>query len=295
MIIEKILKWFSGEGSRIVEPLSPQLDAFLVSQMIAGAISAKKPFLASRLGFTETRCLSQPDSSTEPSEFVRDLIWRYSGVFPNTVEQFLDFREKYLSALEKVDLLGLIRNPAERKLVEAHAIRATTCELGALEPYLHPFPWTKYLAGMSVLVVHPFAESIKSQYAQRERLFANPDVLPDFQLKVLRAPQTLAGNSDGYDSWTDAFEKMCTAISGLDFDVGILGCGAYGLPLGGYIKSMGKPAIHLGGATQLLFGISGKRWADKPVFQAIMTEAWRFPLESEKPRNLEKVEEGCYW
>jgi hypothetical protein len=58
---------------------------------------------------------------------------------------------------------------------------------------------------------------------------------------------------------------------------------------------MGKTAIHLGGATQLLFGISGKRWVQHASFRAIMTEAWRPPLESEKPRNLEKVEEGCYW
>ena len=119
--------------------------------------------------------------------------------------------------------------------------------------------------------------------------------MPEFELQLLRAPQTLAGNSDGYASWTEAYEKMRCAISAMEFDVAILGCGAYGLPLGAQIKSIGKIAIHLGGATQLLFGISGKRWADKPSFQAIMTDEWRFPLENEKPRNLEMVEEGCYW
>jgi hypothetical protein len=94
--------------------LSPQLDAYLVSQMIGAAIVSKQPFLVSRLGFTEARCLSQPEAKTNPSEFIRDLIWRYSGVFPATAGQFLDFREKYLDALEQVDLLGLIRNPAEK-------------------------------------------------------------------------------------------------------------------------------------------------------------------------------------
>jgi hypothetical protein len=182
MIFKKLRNWFSGEAPQIVEPLSPQLDAFLVSQMIAGAIQAKKPFLVSRLGFTEARCLSQPESETRPTEFVRDLIWRYSGVFPNTVEQFLDFREKYLSALQKVDLLGLIRNPAERKLVELYAGNVVTCDLGALEPYLHPFPWSKYLAGKSVLVVHPYVDSINAQFNFRERLFLNPEVLPSFEL-----------------------------------------------------------------------------------------------------------------
>jgi hypothetical protein len=33
-----------------------------------------------------------------------------------------------------------------------------------------------------------------------------------------------------------------------------------GLPLAAAIKAMGRPALHLGGALQLLFGIRGRRW-----------------------------------
>ena len=275
--------------------LSPQLDAYLVSQMIGAAIVSKQPFLASRLGFTEARCLSQPDAETRPSEFIRALIWRYSGVFPATVEQFLDFREKYLAALKQVDLLGLIRNPAEYKLVNALAKPPVTCDMASLEPYLHPLPWSKFLAGRSVLVIHPFAESISSQYAIRKDLFLNPDVLPEFQLSVIKAPQTLAGNADGFESWTRALEFLIQRVSEADFDIAILGCGAYGLPLGAHIKKLGKTAIHLGGATQVLFGISGKRWLERPNFRALMSNAWRQPSESERPQNLDKVEEGCYW
>ena len=46
------------------------------------------------------------------------------------------------------------------------------------------------------------------------------------------------------------------------FDVAIIGCGAYGMPLAAMLKQAGKQAIHLGGATQLLFGIKGKRWEE---------------------------------
>jgi hypothetical protein len=275
--------------------LSPQLDAYLVSQMIGAAIVSKQPFLVSRLGFTEARCLSHPEAKTNPSEFIRDLIWRYSGVFPATAGQFLDFREKYLDALEQVDLLGLIRNPAEKKLVDALAVPPATCDLGSLEPYLHPCPWSKYLVGKAVLVVHPFVESIQSQYAIRKDLFFNTDVLPEFQLIVIKAPQTLAGNSDGFGSWTHALDSLIQRVSETQFDVAILGCGAYGMPVGAHIKKMGKAAIHLGGATQILFGISGKRWLERPRFRALMTMAWRPPLDSERPPNLDKVEEGCYW
>jgi hypothetical protein len=275
--------------------LSPQLDAYLVSQMIGAAIVSNQPFLASRLGFTEARSLSQPDAETNPSEFIRDLIWRYSGVFPATVQQFLDFRQKYLAALEQVDLLGLIRNPAEYKLVKALRRPPVTCDIASLEPYLHPLPWSKFLVGRSVLVIHPFAESILSQYAIRKDLFLNPDVLPEFQLIVIKAPQTLAGNADGFESWTHALEFLIQRVSEADFDIAIIGCGAYGLPLGAHIKKMGKTAIHLGGATQILFGISGKRWLERPNFRALMSNAWRQPSDSKRPQNLDKVEEGCYW
>ena len=44
------------------------------------------------------------------------------------------------------------------------------------------------------------------------------------------------------------------------FDVAIIGCGAYGMPLGAMLKDAGKTVIHLGGVTQILFGIKGKRW-----------------------------------
>ena len=53
---------------------------------------------------------------------------------------------------------------------------------------------------------------------------------------------------------------MQKEIDKIDFDIAILGCGAYGYPLASYIKSIGKKAIHIGGATQLIFGIKGKRW-----------------------------------
>jgi len=276
--------------------LSPQMDAYLTAQYIGNSIVAKKPFLVSRLGFTEARCLSQPGGIDEPSEFVMDLIRINSGVFPAKKSQFKAFGEIYLNALGQVDLLGLIRNPAEIKLVDAHAKRVATCDLPALEPYLHPVPWSRHLQGLKVLVVHPFVESIKRQFADhRAKIFLNPDVLPEFELNLLRAPQTLSGNNDGYKSWTDAYNIMTDKISNEDFDVAILGCGAYGLPLGAFVKTLGKVAIHLGGATQMLFGISGKRWIERAEFRAIITDVWRTPLEAERPQGGEKVDEGAYW
>lgn len=51
---------------------------------------------------------------------------------------------------------------------------------------------------------------------------------------------------------------MENEISGIDFDICILGCGAYGLSLAATIKRMGKKAVHMGGGSQLLLVLKGK-------------------------------------
>jgi hypothetical protein len=129
----------------------------------------------------------------------------------------------------------------------------------------------------------------------REKIFTNPKILPEFTLKVIKAPQTITGNPREYASWTETLKKLKESVQQEQFDVALVGCGAYGLPLAACIKKMGKVAIHLGGATQLLFGISGGRWRQQPRFQALMTEAWSLPLEQERPTGWEKIEGGCYW
>ena len=50
-----------------------------------------------------------------------------------------------------------------------------------------------------------------------------------------------------------------------DYDVAIVGAGAYSLPLAAHARDTGHAAIQMSGATQLLFGIKGKRWDDHPV------------------------------
>lgn len=52
-------------------------------------------------------------------------------------------------------------------------------------------------------------------------------------------------------------------MDAVDYDIVLLGCGAYGFPLAAYAKRRGKQAIHMGGSLQLLFGIKGKRWEDQ--------------------------------
>ncbi|QKH96389.1 hypothetical protein FIU22_01695 [Parabacteroides distasonis] len=160
--------------------------------------------------------------------------------------------------------------------------------------------------GSQLLVVHPFVDTIESQYARRELLFEDTNILPSFELKTLRAVQSNAGNDVIFCDWFEALTYMENEISGIDFDICILGCGAYGLSLAATIKRMGKKAVHMGGGSQLLFGIKGKRWdndayhwKDLPQletnYSSLYNKYWVRPSQSERPKSASKVEGACYW
>ena len=75
-----------------------------------------------------------------------------------------------------------------------------------------------------------------------------------------------------------------------EFDVLIVGAGAYGLPLAAEAKRMGKVGIHIGGAIQILFGILGHRWETEHVeqFGPLFNDHWvrPFPVTISKGDNL---------
>lgn len=208
------------------------------------------------------------------------------------------FAELYLEEIPKMDVCGRFSYP-EKWLPFSKDCKMV--QLESLYPFFSKHPWTKVFEGKRVLVVHPFRDTILSQYENnRRRLFQNPDVLPDFDLDVIKAVQTIAGEKSEFSDWFEALDNMKEEISKRDFDLLICGCGAYGLPLAAFAKSLGKKAIHLGGGTQLMFGIKGKRWegryhGDDTRFADLFNEYWVYPSDSERPVNANKVEGGCYW
>ena len=80
------------------------------------------------------------------------------------------------------------------------------------------------------------------------------------------------------------------------FDVVMLGCGAYGMPLTKYAwEKHHAMAVYIGGGLQILFGIKGKRWDDTSIGKRLYNEHWVRPLDSDKPSGAGKVEGGAYW
>lgn len=226
-----------------------------------------------------------------------------AGIFPESIEVLEKFSERYLQDIPLIDILGSFNYtekfmPLRDDVVNVH--------LECLYPFWTERPWTLALRGRKVLVVHPFTETIKAQYSRRVKLFDNPELLPDFELKTLKAVQSNAGAEVTYKDWFEALKWMEDEMAQIDFDICILGCGAYGLPLAATAKRMGKKAIHMGGGSQLIFGIKGKRWDNDGYhwknlpqlytnYSSLYNDYWVRPSQTETPKAAQNVEGACYW
>ena len=225
--------------------------------------------------------------------FLADLRL-HAGIFPTTPEVLSRFAELMLADMRLIDVLGSWL-PGEADMVR-RGLTAKRVPLQDLEPYFHESPWSQVLAGRTVLVIHPLAALIAKQCARRSRLFRNPGVLPDFELRTITAVVSNGGVQPVFPDWFAALDSMIDQVSALHFDVAIIGAGAYGLPLAAAVKRRGKQAVHLGGAMQLLFGIRGKRWDRRPEFQQFFNEAWVWPDAADRPPRAQEMEGGGdYW
>lgn len=250
--------------------------------------------MISRLGSNELYIIKRYLNKQSYPEQKKLILQNAAGVYPPTDATMNKFAETYLEAITYIDLLGIWYNPYEDVIANTICPAAKLTNLRNLEPYFSNTPWSQYLAGKKVLVIHPFSKSISLQYKKRELLFENKNILPEFELNTYTTIQSIGGNAH-YRSWFDALNFMKEDISSIDFEIAIIGAGAYGLPLAAHIKQMGKKAIHMGGATQMLFGVYGKRWESKPEHKKLINAHWVKPSKEETPAEAKNVENACYW
>lgn len=219
-----------------------------------------------------------------------------AGFFPKQESAAEKFAQLYIDCAKELDLFGVFGEHNEDLFLKRYAPQAKLTQISYLGPYYFDEPWSKALKGKKILVVHPFENTIKIQYSNRANLFDNPDVLPEFaELNIIKAIQTVADNTEGFSNWFDALEHMKKKIAEVDFDIAIIGCGAYGFPLAAYVKSLGKKSVLTAGSTQLLFGIKGARWDNTPLTSKYYRDSWVRPSQDEVPKQANKVESGCYW
>lgn len=292
------------------------------SELIYNLLSSNKPCMIARFGSTEMSAIinymgvnSKQHSilkfieGNEPewwwNKNIMQQMQQWSGFFPPTPQNMQKFGELMITDIKELDILGSWIS--EESYIKKYINNAQIIHLRLLEPFWSKHPWTQILKGKKVLVVHPFAQLIYKQYTEnRTLLFKDSNVLPPFDLQVIQAVQSLGGNTNGFKDWFEALQYMKDEIDKKNYDICLIGCGAYGFPLAAHVKRTGHQAIHLGGALQLLFGIRGKRWENPNYgvkewgipygyYQSLMNEHWVRPGECGRPQNANQVEGACYW
>ena len=266
-------------------------------------LESQKPFMVGRYGLTEgSVCWHKGILGKSLGKEIRHRLSWGVGLFPVNDLMIDDFILAQRSGALMADaMVEWGKHDWELSLLKA----TTGSEATRLHPYslVAPFfipdPWTDALEGLRVLVVHPFADSIIHQHDyNREEI----GLLPDFDLEVVEAPMTFGGEAPKTEEgdtppsdWTDVLDSLKDEVSDCDFDIALVGCGGYGLPLAGHIRAHGGKVILVGGGLQLLFGIRGRRWDNDERFMKLYNESWVRPLDHERPERLHKVEGGCYW
>jgi len=279
--------------------VSPPFSAEKGSTAIRDLLEKNKPLMVGRFGSVEIKGILYPKLPWVIQHLVRKKVFssmqNNAGFFSISDQAIKDFSSLMIKDMRQLDVLGSWR--IEEKLLQKYFYNAVRVELRCLEPYLSSNPWSEALEGRKVLIVHPFNNTIERQYHdKRDHIFTDKRVLPKFKsLVTIKAVQSIAGNKSDFDSWFAALDYMREAIDSKDFDIAILGCGAYGFPLAAHIKRMGKQAVHLGGATQILFGIKGLRWDSHPIISTFYNDYWVRPALEDVPVGAKNIENGCYW
>ena len=215
--------------------------------------------------------------------------------FKDNKEYFI-WVEDYARALNKIDcLLAWNHNDAEERIVEAICKKPLIVEnFPDIEPFSHGKEgWHYELADKRVLVISSFKDSIEAQIPNFSKIWPEAQI---GAVEVIKMPQPHQITGDDTVYYNDVMWGISDQISSQNFDICIIGAGGYSLPLCNFVKSIGKRAIHLGGATQVLFGIRGSRF-DRNFADQLWygTDAFIRPLKSDIPKFHNLVEGSCYW
>lgn len=292
------------------------------SRWIYELLTSDAPCMIGRFGSTELNTTLNAQSHIKKKHSIIDYIrhkeygWWWNpdllyaiqnnaGFFPVNEDMLIKYSERMLEDMKELDLLGDFTRSV--RYVEPILEGVRRVHIKDLEPIYGSSPWTRALKGKKVLVVHPLADLIRYQYeVNREKLFANPDMLPEFELVVVPAVQSLGGDNSQFANWFEALDWMENEIDKKDYDICLIGCGAYGFCLAAHCKRMGKIGFHIGGYLQYMFGIIGSRWNDpnygverwgipKGKYSNNINQFWVRPDKKYIPLNASKVENGCYW
>lgn len=267
------------------------------NEYIRDRIVSQQPLAVCRNGMAETTFCTQ---------LIHDEIMgaKYSLEhamavnFDKNLNQIEHYKAIISEAYREADIIcGWYNIPMEEVLLKEWALCASIANtkiVGILDNEI----WHAALADKKVLVISPFKEAIELQYQKRTLLHKDPNYLPAFDLKAVQAVWWYSGGRDKrFRTWFEVFDYLYEEGMKQDFDVALISCSTFSMPLVARFKKAGKQAIQLGGDLQLMFGIKGKRWDNRNDLD-LYNEHWIRLTEDSKYGNVNVIDNmkgGAYW
>ena len=283
------------------------------------AVQAGKPYASGKLGTSELDTLlwylfyrvnkSDSDKKPYPRHIFQHMIVN-AGLFPAHPATLDEWSEHMCRVvLQEIDLM-VEWNPyygqQEHQLLQQFSPQSKRTVIQALESYYEEDPADRYTLyipdGATVAVIGPFADSVQDQIKHLNAIWTSrtiwnrPTIVPiKTYFSPLVASETTSWPS-GITDWRSACDMIVEKVRASGAKYVFVGCGAISLPIVAALKSkLGCFAIHTGGATQIFFGVKGKRWDSNPNISCFYNSHWIRPADHEIPTRAVTIEQGCYF
>jgi hypothetical protein len=308
------------DKARIAQGSKGKITSFNVDDQIKSILSKGEALAIGRLGGSEARYLGalyQKKHSKTYGSLLRPPSWYNlrkrrleissgAGFYFESFSEENQFLEIYLDCLDNVDVLGIWGTAFA--WIEHMGIRNSKLNIpvGATAPWIEKYPydqqdlnkqnsaWSETLSSRKILIISPFTKSIQTQYQQIDKVFPTKN-FPKFNIDFITSPMTFNGENSCGLTWFENLDLMKEKMNKTDFDIALIGAGAYSFPLAIHAKKIGKVGIHTGGGLQLFFGVLGNRWKNSEYVFKFVNDFWKYPSLEETPINSNSVEKSAYW
>ena len=269
---------------------------------------SKKPFLIGRNGTIELEVVSKYLTDVKITDSMKDKLELHAGIFPQ--DCIVNWCSDYIDALKNADVMAegwyTPLKHIEKIIMDKFNEERFKILLRNLEPYYTKpeLRWTQYLADKRVAIINSFAETCETQTYISKAIWKEDaeSLLPSsttwIPINTYYSPKLAQGKANWpYDikNYKKAIAYIIAKVMLAKVDVAIIGCGGLGMILGSELKKRGLQVIVMGGATQILFGIKGKRWENHEIISKFFNDAWINPESSCIPNGFKQIENGCYW
>ena len=253
------------------------------------------PISIGKLGGIEAAHCAEYLKSGIPKRMVEERLYINAGIYCKNEQSLISWLDNYLLAVKDLDyVLPWCKDDGDSYVIDSVGTGKLLHSFSQIEPFDHGEDgWHYRLGDKRVLCVSQLKDTIGQQVNRYSEIWPGAKI---GSCVVIGAGYSEALTGLPPIDWQTKIDILKEEILKTEFDCAVVGAGGYSLEVCRFIKAMGKSCIHIGGGTQLLFGIRGKRWDrvfhDKDWYGA---QAWVRPMFHEIPEKQELVEGGCYW